>query len=67
MLGLVSQMTRSEAERKKLDFVSRLQLNSNDYRIPSSHNFADAVKTLSRRVRAQNASRPHTLRVGRAS
>jgi len=44
VIGLVSQMTRSEAERKKLDFISRLQLNSNDYRIPSSHNFADAVK-----------------------
>jgi integrase len=44
VVGLVSQMTRSEAERKKLDFISRLQLNSNDYRIPSSQNFADAVK-----------------------
>jgi len=28
VIGLVSQMTRSEAERKKLDFISRLQLNS---------------------------------------
>jgi hypothetical protein len=44
VIGIVSQMTRSEAERKKLDFISRLQLNSNDYGIPSSHNFADAVK-----------------------
>lgn len=44
VVGLVSQMTRSEAERKKLDFISRLQLNSNDYRIPSSQCFADAVK-----------------------
>ena len=44
VVGLVSQMTRSEAERKKLDFISRLQLNSNDYWIPSSQNFADAVK-----------------------
>src|SRR5258707_3251083 len=43
VVGLVSQMTRSEAERKKLDFISRLQLNSNDYRIPSSRTFADAV------------------------
>jgi len=44
VIGIVSQMTRSEAERKKLDFISRLQLNSNDYRIPSSHCFADAVR-----------------------
>jgi hypothetical protein len=44
VIGLVSQMTRCEAERKKLDFISRLQINSNDYRIPSSRTFADAVR-----------------------
>jgi integrase len=44
VVGLVSQMTKSEAERKKLDFISNLKLNSSDYRIPSSRTFADAVK-----------------------
>lgn len=44
VIGLLSQMTRCEAERKKLDFISRLQINSNDYRIPSSLTFADAVR-----------------------
>jgi integrase len=63
VIGLVSQMTRSESERKKLDFISRLQLNSNDYRIPSSHNFADAVKHYRDVFAPQNASRFHTLRV----
>jgi integrase len=37
-------MTKSEAERKKLDFILNLKLNSNDYRIPSSRTFAHAVK-----------------------
>jgi integrase len=62
VIGLVSQMTRSEAERKKLDFISRLQLNSNDYRIPSSHNFADAVKHY-RDVFAPRMLRDSTLSV----
>ena len=44
IIGLVSQMTRSEAERKKLDFISKLEINSNSYQIPSSHTFAHAVK-----------------------
>jgi integrase len=62
VIGLVSQMTRSEAERKKLDFISRLQLNSNDYRIPSSHCFADAVKHY-RDVFAVRMHRDSTLSV----
>jgi len=62
VIGLVSQMTRSEAERKKLDFISRLQLNSNDYRIPSSHNFADALKRY-RHVFAPRMLRDSTLSV----
>ena len=37
-------MTKSEAERKKLDFILNLKVNSNDYRIPSSRTFAHAVK-----------------------
>ena len=44
VVGLVGQLTRSEAERKKLDFISKLELNSSDYQIPSSQTFADAVK-----------------------
>src|SRR5258708_15229086 len=62
VIGLVSQMTRSEAERKKLDFISRLQLNSNDYRIPSSQCFADAVKHY-REVFAPRMLRDSTLSV----
>ena len=44
VVGLTSQMTRSEAERKKLVFISNLKLNSSEYRIPSSVTFAHAVK-----------------------
>ena len=44
VLGLTNQMTRSEAERKKLEFISKLKLNSDDYRIPASATFADAVR-----------------------
>jgi hypothetical protein len=44
VVGSVSQLTRSEAERKKLDFLAKLSLNASDYRIPSSRTFADAVK-----------------------
>jgi integrase len=44
VLGLTNQMTRSEAERKKLDFISKLKLNTDDYRIPASATFADAVR-----------------------
>ena len=32
--GLLSLMTKSEAERKKLEFISNLKLNSGGYRIP---------------------------------
>jgi hypothetical protein len=62
VIGLVSQMTRSEAERKKLDCISRLQFNSNDYRIPWSHNLADAVKRY-RHVFAPRMLRDSTLSV----
>jgi len=44
VLGLCSQMTKSEAERKKLEFISNLKLNSGEYKIPSSRSFANAVK-----------------------
>jgi integrase len=44
VLGLCSQMTKSEAERKKLEFISNLKLNSGEYKIPSSRSFANAVR-----------------------
>jgi hypothetical protein len=44
VIGLTTQMTKSEAERKKLEFVSKIQLNSDNDQIPSSRTFADAVK-----------------------
>jgi integrase len=43
VVGLVGQMTKSEARRKKTEFISKLELNSSDYRIPCSLTFADAV------------------------
>ncbi len=44
VIGSATQMTRSEAERKKLEFITKLELNSSSYRVPSSAIFADAVK-----------------------
>jgi integrase len=44
VIGLVGQMKKSEAERRKLDFIQKLAVNSSDYRIPSSHKFSDAVE-----------------------
>src|SRR5437773_8944458 len=44
VIGPTKQMTRSQAERKKLDFITNLELNSSSYHIPSSSTFADAVK-----------------------
>lgn len=43
VIGSTSQMTKSEAERKKLEFMARLVLASMDSQIPSSRTFADAV------------------------
>ena len=36
VVGFVGQLTKSEAERRKLVFLSELKINSNNYRIPSS-------------------------------
>jgi integrase len=44
VIGPVTTMTKSEAERKKLEFILNLKVNSNDYRVPSSRTFAHAVK-----------------------
>jgi integrase len=62
VVGLTRQMTRSEAERKKLEFISNLKLNSNDYRIPSSATFANAAKHY-REVFAPRMLRPSTISV----
>jgi integrase len=62
VIGLVSQITQSEAERKKLDFIMHLGVNSNEYRIPSSLTFADAVKHY-REVFAPRMLRASTLSV----
>jgi len=44
VIGPVSQMTKCEAERRKLDFITKLEVNSSSYQIPSANTFADAVK-----------------------
>ena len=44
ILGPVATMTKCEAERKKLEFITKLELNSSSYRIPSAQTFAIAVK-----------------------
>ncbi len=56
-------MTKSEAERKKLEFILNLKVNSNDYRIPSSRTFADAAKYY-REVFAPRMLRESTFSVG---
>jgi len=60
VIGLVGQLTKSEAERRKLVFLSELKINSHDYRIPSSRTFADAVKFY-REVFAPRRLRPSTV------
>jgi integrase len=44
VIGVVGQMTWSEAQRRRTDFLQKLGVNSADYRIPSSQTFAAAVK-----------------------
>src|SRR5260370_17342620 len=44
IIGPIKTMTKSEAERKKLEFILNLKINSNEYKIPSSLTFAHAVK-----------------------
>ena len=64
VLGPTSKMTKSEAMRKKLEFISNLKLNSSEYRIPSSNNFASAVKHYLE-VWAPDMLRASTLNVAR--
>src|SRR6266403_1538682 len=65
VIGLVGQLTRSEAERKKLDFIQKLEINSDDYQIPCSQTFADAVKHY-REQFAPKRLRPSTFSTGNA-
>ena len=44
VLGSVKQMTKSEAERHKKEFLAKLDINSGSARIPSVSTFAHAVK-----------------------
>lgn len=44
ILGPVIAMTKCQAERKKLEFITKLEINSSAYRIPSAQTFAHAVK-----------------------
>jgi integrase len=60
VLGPVTSMTKSEAERKKLAFISKLELNSSEYRIPCSLTFADAV-TYYRKVFGPTTHRDSTF------
>jgi integrase len=62
VIGLVSQMTKCEAERRKLEFISKLAINSSSYRIPSSETFAHAL-THYREVFAPKMLRPSTISV----
>ena len=55
-------MTKSEAERKKLEFFTKLELNSSSYRIPSAKTFAHAVKHY-REVFAPRMLRDNTFDV----
>jgi integrase len=62
VIGPVTTMTKSEADRKKLEFILHLKVNSSDYRIPSSRTFAHAV-THYREVFAPRMLRGSTFSV----
>lgn len=44
VVGVVGKMTKSEAMRRKVDFLQKLGVNSANYRLPSAHCFAAAIK-----------------------
>src|SRR5260370_27183110 len=62
VIGPVKTMTKSEAERKKLEFILNLKVNSNDYRVPSSATYSHAV-TRYREVFAHRMLRESTFSV----
>jgi hypothetical protein len=61
VVGVVGQMTKSEANRGKVDFLQKLGVNSANYRIPSEHCFAAAIKNY--REKAPTMLRASTLSV----
>src|SRR6267378_3237306 len=65
VIGLVGQLTRSEAKRKKVDFIQKLGINSDDYQIPCSQTFADAVKHYREKF-APKRLRPSTFSTANA-
>ncbi|MGC2091449.1 MAG: site-specific integrase [Candidatus Acidiferrales bacterium] len=44
VVGVVGTMTKREAERRRAEFLLKLEVNSIRYQIPSTQIFADAVK-----------------------
>src|SRR5260370_7273691 len=62
VIGPTSLMTKSEAERKRVEFILKLELNSSEYQLPSSQTFADAVPHY-REVFAPRMLRPSTFSV----
>jgi integrase len=64
VLGVVGKMTKSEAEMKKKDLILKLELTSSEHRIPSSSNFANAVKYY-QEVWAPDMLRASTLNVAK--
>jgi integrase len=62
VIGPAKSMTKSEAERKKLEFILNLKINANEYRIPSSRTFAHAVRHY-REIFAPRMLRESTLSV----
>lgn len=60
VVGLVGQLTKSEAERRKVDFIQKLELNSSEYQLPSSATFSDAVKHYREKF-APRRLRPFTV------
>jgi len=65
VVGLVGQLTPSEAKRKKTDFIQKLEINSDDYQIPCSQTFADAVKHYREKF-APKRLRPSTFSTANA-
>jgi integrase len=65
VIGLVGQLTRSEAERRRLDFIQKQELNSFSYQIPCSQTFSDAVKHFREKF-APRRLRPSTISTAEA-
>src|SRR5215469_12478037 len=60
VIGPTSQMTKSEAERKKVEFLLNLELNSMEYQIPSSLTFATRCRTTGMFSHQECCARPRS-------